>query len=325
MMEPRLTIRSAAGSLFRNYKPLVMTYIVMIVLLALAEILVPGFLDISHAGNLMRQISFLAIVSIGQTYIILTGGIDLSVASMINLSNIVAADIMAGQDKNVLMACLAVFGLGLLFGACNGVGVHYLKISPLVMTLAISSVAQGFAYIYSKGAPKGAAAPIIKTLATGRLFETISIPFLIFIALAVIFIIILHFTTMGRSIYAVGANPVTSQYSGVNVARVRLGVYMVGGFMSALVGLLLIGYTGTSFLNTGEPFTMNSITAVVIGGTSIVGGAGGYVGTIAGSVIMTVVLNLLMVARIPEFGRMLAQGAIILVILLLYGRERKKR
>jgi len=153
----------------------------------------------------------------------------------------------------------------------------------------------------------------------------ISIPFLIFIALAVVFIVILHFTTMGRSIYAVGANPVTSQFSGVSVARVRLGVYMVGGFMSALIGLLVVGYTGTSFLTTGEPYTMNSITAVVIGGTSIVGGAGGYVGTIAGAVIMTVVLNLLMVARIPEFGRMLAQGIIILVILLLYGRERKKR
>jgi len=324
-MDQTLTTQSRALAFFANHKPLVLAYIIMVSLLIIAEIMVPGYLNINHASNLMRQISFLAIVCIGQTYVIISGGIDLSIAAVINLSNIVAAAQMAGKNENVLVACLAVFGIGLLSGASNGLGVHFLRIPPLVMTLAISSVVQGFAFIYSRGAPKGATAPFIQQLATGRLLNIISIPFIIFVMLATVFIVILHFTTMGRSIYAVGANSVTAEYSGVNVARVRLGVYMVSGFMCSLVGLLLIGYTGTSFLNTGDPFTMNSITAVVIGGVSVAGGVGSYVGTIAGAVIMTVVLNLLTVARIPEFGRQLAQGLILLAILLLYGREKKKR
>ena len=318
-------VRSRVITFFSNYKPLVLAYIIMIALLAIAELTVPGYLSISQASNLMRQISFLAIVCIGQAYVIISGGIDLSIASVINLSNIVAAALMAGRNENVLVACAAVFGVGLLVGAINGLGVHYLKIPPLIMTLAMSSVVQGFAFIYSRGAPKGAAAPVIRQLATGRLFDVVSVPFIIFIVLAAVFIIILHFTTMGRSIYAVGANTITAKNSGVNVVRVRLGVYMVSGFMCSLVGLLLIGYTGTSFLNTGNQFTMNSITAVVIGGVSVVGGVGSYVGVIAGAVIMTVILNLLTVVRIPEFGRLLAQGLILLFILLLYGREKKKR
>lgn len=305
-------------------KQLIMAYGVMVLILILAELVSPGFLALSHLDSIMRQICFLAIVGIGQTYAIITGGIDLSVASVIALSNVVSAQIMSGQDENVLPAILAVLAIGLFAGLANGAGVQYLKISPLVMTLAMGSVMQGAAYIYCKGAPKGATAPFVRNLAVGKLFG-LSLPFLIWLVLAAVFVVVLKCTTAGRAVYAVGTNQEAARQSGVHTSRTIIGVYVLSGIMSALVGFLLIGYTGTSFLNTGEPYTMNSIAAVVIGGTSVAGGSGGYIGTIAGAVIMTVLVSILTVAKIPEFGRQMAQGIIILVILLVYGRERKKR
>lgn len=308
----------------KDHKQLVMAYGVMVLILIFAQIVSPGFLALNHLDSILRQICFLAIVGIGQTCAIMTGGIDLSVASVIAVSNVVSAQLMSGQDENVPIAFLVVLGIGLFAGLANGIGVQYLKISPLVMTLAMGSVMQGAAYIYCKGAPKGATAPFVRNLAIGKLFG-ISLPFLIWLVLAAVFIIVLKCTTIGRAIYAVGTNQEAARQSGIHTSRTVIGVYALSGVMSALVGFLLIGYTGTSFLNTGEPYTMNSIAAVVIGGTSVAGGSGGYVGTIAGAVIMTVLVSILTVAKIPEFGRQMAQGLIILAILLVYGRERKKR
>jgi len=305
--------------------PTFLVYLVMGGLLVAAEIISPGFLGFNHMNSVLRQAAFLGIVAIGQTLVIIAGGIDLSIAPLISLSNVMSAQIMDGKDANVLAAVAVVLLVGILCGLVNGLGIYYLRISPLVMTLGIGSVVQGIAYIYSKGAPKGATAPLIKALSTERIFGFISSPVLIWLGLAVIVILVLRFTTLGRYVYSVGSNSVCARYSGVNIRATIVIIYIISSVMASLIGLLLVGYTGTSYLDTGNAYTMLSISAVVIGGTSVAGGLGGYAGTIAGSVIMTIIIGLLAVVRIPVSGRQIAQGLIILLILLAYGRETKRR
>jgi ribose transport system permease protein len=306
----------------KNNGQLVAVYGIMALFLVLAEIMAPGFLNISHLSNTIRQVSFLATVSIGQTAVILAGGIDLSIASIITLANVVSAQMMNGSNAEIPVTIVIILGMGFVCGLINGIGVHGLKISPLIMTLAMGSVWKGAAYVYCKGAPKGATAPLIKTLVTGS-FSGIPYCTVIWLIFAAIFIIILNKTVAGRAIFAIGTNREAARLSGVKPGVTTLGVYILSATMSALVGFLLIGYTGTSFLNTGDPYTMNSVAAVVIGGTSVAGGVGSYLGTIPGAVIMVIMTNILTVIKIPEFGRQIAQGLIILIILLVYGRGRK--
>jgi ribose transport system permease protein len=323
MIDRQALLRAAAP--VRRAGTTILVYLVMGALLLAAEVISPGFFGASHMNSVLRQAAFLGIVAIGQTLVIIAGGIDLSIAPLISLANVMSAQIMDGKDANLLAAVVVVLLIGVACGLINGLGIYYLRISPLVMTLGMGSVVQGIAYIYSKGAPKGATAPLIKAISTGKVLGVLSSPLLIWVALAVITILVLRYTTLGRYIYAVGSNQVCARYSGVNIRATTIIIYVISSVMAAFIGLLLIGYTGTSYLDTGNAYTMNSIAAVVIGGTSVAGGLGGYAGTVAGSVIMTIIIGLLAVVRIPVSGRQIAQGLIILLILLAYGREKKRR
>lgn len=305
-------------------KPILLVYGILIAILIVAQIVSPGFISYDHMETVIRQSAFLGIVAIGQTFVILTGGIDLSVASVISLSNIIAAQVMSGTDRNVGAAFAMVLLTGLLTGLANGCCVYYLKIPPMVMTLAMGSVLEGIALIYSKGAPKGNTAPFVKFLGTGRIGGFLSPLILVWIILSALTILVLKKGLFGRNTYLVGTNTLASYYSGVNIAKQIVLVYVISGLMSALTGILLVGYTNTSFINAGDVYSMNSIAAVVMGGTSIMGGYGGYVGTIAGSIIMTVIISLLTILHMPVSGRDIIQGLIIISLVLIYGRQMLK-
>jgi ribose transport system permease protein len=305
-------------------KTTILVFGIMIAMFIISEIISPGFLQYSHLESVVRQAAFLGIVAIGQTFVILLGGIDLSVAAVITLSNVVAAQMMDGKDQNVFVTVIAVLLIGLAAGGLNGLGIRFLKIPPLIMTLGFSSVIQGISLIYSKGAPKGATSPFIEFVSTGRIGGTISGIIVIWIVLSGAAILILRRSIYGRSIYILGTNPVAARYSGINITKITLLTYIISGVMSAITGLLLVGYTGTSYLNVGDVYTMSSIAAVVIGGTAIVGGAGGYLGTIPGSLIMIVINSILTIVRIPESGRQITQGVIILLIVLLFERRKNR-
>lgn len=305
-------------------KSIVLVYAILIFLLVIAELIAPGFMALNHMESVLRQAAFLGIVAIGQTFVILTGGIDLSIASVISLTNVVAAQVMDGKDANVAAAVLLVLLIGVAAGLANGLGVFYLRIPSLVMTLGIGSVLQGISLIYSKGAPKGHTAPLIEFISTGKIAGTISGILVLWLILSVITIVILKYTVFGRNIFALGTNVVAARYSGVSVSKVTILVYIISGVTAALTGLLLVGYTGTSYLNAGETYSMNSIASVVIGGTSITGGFGGYAGTIAGSIIMTIIGGLLTIIKIPISGRYITQGLIIILLVLVYGRQKSK-
>lgn len=300
-------------------------FLALALLVAAAQWLSPGYLSAANLLNVLRQASFLGIVVIGQTLVIITAGTDLSVSYLVTMGNLVGAQIMAGENANVPAALIAVAAVGCASGLASGIGVHYLKVPSLVMTLGVGSVLQGAAYLYSKGAPKGNTAPLVKWMVTGQLFGGLSPLILLWMVLSVAVIVMLHKTVFGRNIYAVGKNPLAAHYAGVPTAATLLAVYALSGILACVTGMLLVGYTGTSFLSAGNDYQMNSIAAVVIGGTLLAGGAGGYGGSIGGTLILCVLLNILNIVHVPAFGREIIRGAAIILLLIVYsiGNRRK--
>ena len=296
----------------------IVVYLILILLLVLAQILSPGYLNPTHMAGILRLASFMGIAAIGQNLTILTGGIDLSIANTITFANVIAAQIMMGRDSSMLPALLAVIVMGIVVGLINGTGVYWLKIPPFIMTLGVGTVIQGIFLIYTKGAPKGNAAPLLRSICGQSMYGIVSGIVLIWAVLAVIAIVLLHKTPYGRKLYSVGINEEASRFSGINTGRVTFSVYLISAVIAAVSGFLLVGYTGTSFLDVGTSYNTKTIAAVVIGGTAITGGKGGYLGTIAGAVIMTILDDFLTIVSIPDAGRQVVQGIIIILLVLVY-------
>ena len=312
----------AAPTVGRRVPVAVWPYVAVVALFAAGSLIIPGFARPDHVLIVLNLASFLGLAAAGQTLVILTGGIDLSVSAVITLASVLTASIMMGSNANFWPAIGAAMGVGLLVGLTNGIGVAWLDIPPLVMTLGTTSVTQGAALIYTNGAPKGNAAPLLVELATGRVWGVIPYSLLVWAVVAGLVLVGLHRGVWGRWVYAVGNSPRAARYSGVNVRLVLASTYVLSGLIASLAGVLLSGYTRTSYLNIGDPYQLASIAAVVVGGASILGGSGSYLGTIAGAIIITAIQSLLPALAIPEAGRQAIFGLIILVLLLAYGRQR---
>lgn len=304
---------------------ILLLFALIIGLFVLGEIVSSGFLAFDHVGAVLRTASFLGIVAIGQTIVILTAGIDLSVGPLITMGNVFTCMFMNGLNENTLWSLLAIVALGALFGTLSGLGITLLNISPLVMTLAIGSLVTGVTLIFSHGAPKGLASPILRFLAVGSVFGGIPIVVIIWIVLGVFIIFFLRFSTFGRKLYYVGANTRAAFMSGVRVKRIKTIAYSISGATACLTGALMAGYTHTAFLGIGNEYTLWSITAVVIGGTALTGGKGGYLGTMAGAVILVLLESILTVMKMPEAGRRIATGVIILIMISIYFSRRIQR
>ena len=299
-------------------------YVAVLLLFGAGSLISAEFGGINHILLVLGLASFTGLVAVGQTMVILLGGIDLSVSSTITMAGVISATIMSGSDARILPAVVLSLLIGVVIGLLNGMGIGMLNIPPLVMTLGVTSLVQGISLLYTNGAPKGNSAPFLSHLATDTLA---GVPFMLIIwgLVSLVVIIVLHRTSFGRWTYAVGHSPKAAYMSGVNVKFTTVAVYAISGFMAALTGVLLTGYTRTSYLNIGDPYQMASIAAVVVGGTSILGGFGSYIGTVAGTIIITIIQSLLPILSIPEAGRQVVSGSIILVLLLIYGRAKANR
>ena len=316
--------RFQSGELWQRHKALIISYGLILVILAIGGIRHPGFLDPSNLRQQLVLASFLGIAAAGQTILILTGGIDLSLAWNLNFAAIMLTKLAGNSNSfgNVTWGIVAAVSAATFFGVLNGLGVAYLRIPPLVMTLGMNTVLFGLTTYYTKGTPQGTAPDIIIDLANGRIF---GIPWALIlwaiVSAAVIFM--LRRTTLGSNIYAIGNNVKAAYLSGVPVQRTLVICYALSGFFAGLTALLLTGYSNQSFFRMGDPYVLPSIAAVVVGGTSILGGSGGYIGTIAGAIIITLLTNLLSIENRPRADQQILFGLIVLGMLLIYGRERK--
>ena len=308
-------------------QPLVVALILIVALLALGETLSPGFASGQQILRLLIVAALLGIVAAGQNLVILGGreGIDLSVGGIVSLSAIVAGNMMMGMDSGIPLAILACVATGAFFGLINGLGVTLLRIPPLVMTLGMLGVLQGLLVVIRQGIPSGRAAPGLSQFVTQPFLLGLPGIIWLWVVIGLVMAFLLHRTVFGHRIYAIGSNEQAAWMAGVPVRAVRVALFVLSGVFAAIAGICLLGYSGSSFANVGEQYMLPSIIAVVFGGTSLAGGKGGYTGTMAGAVMLTVLQSILTTVNIDESGRQMVFGATLLVLMLFYGRGRAMR
>lgn len=288
-------------------------FIALLVLIIVASLISPSFLNPFNIINVLRQIALYGIVSIGLTFVILTAGIDLSVGSIVGLVSVATA-MLLNAGVPVPLAVAAALTIGGACGTVNGLGITLARIPAFIMTLGMMVMLRGFALTLSDGRP-------IDLVNTGGAFSWIGrgsalglpVPVWIFLGVALTAGFVLRFTAFGRNVYAVGSNAEAARLSGVNIAAVRLAVYVVSGVLAALTAVVFV-----SRLTVGEPtggtgLELEAIAIAVIGGTSLFGGVGGVVGTIAGAAILAVLANVMNLVGISPFTQQIVKGAIIII------------
>jgi ribose transport system permease protein len=298
-----------------------------IALFFLGGLLQPGFVNLDQAINIVRLAAFLGIIAAGQTLVILSGGegIDLSVGAVVTLSAILVFRIVNGENGMLLPGLAVALGVGALVGLANGVGVTVLRIPPLVMTLGMTGIVEGTILVVTEGQLIGRAAPLLGQLVSQPLLGPLPGIIFIWLLLGGVMWLLLERTSYGKELFAVGVNRETARLSGVRVPLTVVATYTLSGLLSALGGVLLLGFTQNVFLNLGRPYLFPSVAAVVVGGTVLAGGKGSYWGTMAGALVLTLLTSLLTASQLPEAVRQMVLGVTLLVLLSVYGRQRALR
>ncbi len=295
----------------------------LFLLCALLSFLSPFFWTVSNLLNVMEQTAINAVVAVGMTFVILSGGIDLSVGSLVALSGVVMANrLMAGWP----LALAVLFGLitGALAGLCSGLLITRGKLPPFIATLGMMSVARGAALLFTEGRPISGFSESLRSLSTGRVLG-IPVPVLLTILLYTLAVVVLNRTRFGRYVYAIGGNEEATRLSGVAVGFHKTLVYVLSGGTAGLASVLL-----TARLNSAQPiagmmYELDAIAAVVIGGTSLTGGAGTLGGTLIGALTMGVLRNGLNLLGISSFLQQIVIGMVIIIAVLVDSLVKSKR
>lgn len=300
----------------RARAPLILCALI-VVLLIVGSILAPGFATPDSILQLLKLAALTGVVALGQTLVILTGGLDLSVAWTLTASAVVFTGVAQGQDANLAAALAASLGVGAAVGLINGVGVARLRISPIVMTLAMNNIMQGVTLVYTNGTPSGGVPSFTRTIATGSI-GPVPIMLVAWTLLTVFAIFVLHATRAGRVLLAVGENPRVTWLSGINNSVVVASAYTLGGVAAAFAGVLFASFSSQAFLGMGDQFVLPSIAAVVLGGTSILGGRGGYGGTVSGVIFITLLSTVLIIENLSPGIRNIVFGVVVIAALFSY-------
>jgi putative xylitol transport system permease protein len=312
-------VKYSFKNIYANYG-IIIVFALLCLILSFAS---PYFLKEKNIVNVLRQTSINGLLSIGMTFVILTGGIDLSVGSILAFAGVVGASFsssaFAGLGGTVHPAMLSfsvslLVGLGL--GLVNGILVAKWKIAPFVVTLGMLSMARGLTFIYTDGMPIPNLDKSFLVIGQGEFFS-VPVPVIIFALVFLIAWIVLYKTRFGRYIYAVGGNEKSAKISGINTRLIFLAVYGISGLLSALGGLILTARTTAGLPQAGNSYELDAIAAVVIGGTSLNGGQGALVGTFFGALIMGVINNGLDLLGVSSYFQQLIKGAIIVIAVLL--------
>ncbi|UTR15679.1 ribose ABC transporter permease [Salipaludibacillus sp. LMS25] len=311
-----------ANKKFKSTIGLLGPFIGLFLIVAIITILNPSFLSFGNVLNVLRQVSINALIAFGMTFVILTGGIDLSVGSMLALSGAVTATLMAsGVDP--LLAMLIGLLTGVVLGAVNGFIIAKGKVAPFIATLATMTIYRGLTLVFTDGRPVsglGGDNGMFELLGRGYLFG-VPVPAVTMLVSFLVLYLILKKTTFGRRVYAVGGNEEASILSGIKVDRIKIYVYSLTGFLSALAGIILTSRLNSAQPTAGTMYELDAIAAVVLGGTSLTGGRGWIVGTLIGALIIGVLNNGLNLLGVSSFFQQVVKGSVILLAVLM---DRKK-
>jgi ribose transport system permease protein len=297
--------------LFQKIGPLMGLGAIVIVLSFISE----DFLTVTNIFNVLRQISINALLAFGMTFVILTGGIDLSVGSILALSGALSAGMIAGGTDPIL-AVLAGLAAGTLMGAGNGLLVAKGRVAPFIATLATMTIYRGLTLVYTEGRPITFSNDAFSLLGKGYFLE-IPVPVIWMLLSFLILYYLLRNTTFGRHIYAVGGNEEAAVLSGIRADRVKIRVYAISGLFASLAGIILTSRLSSAQPTAGVAYELDAIAAVVLGGTSLAGGRGWITGTLIGAMIIGVLDNGLNLLNVSSFYQQVVKGGVILLAVLL--------
>ncbi|HLR11327.1 MAG TPA: ribose ABC transporter permease [Sporosarcina sp.] len=296
-------------------------FIGLLLIIIVISIMSPNFLTINNIFNVLRQVSINALIAFGMTFVILTGGIDLSVGSILALTGAVTAGMLASGMDPILAMGLGLL-LGAILGAVNGIIIAKGKVAPFIATLATMTIYRGLTLVYTEGKPISGLGDSLSFQLLGKgYFFGIPVPIVTMLLAFGVLYFILKKTTFGRRVYAVGGNEEASKLSGIRVDRIKIYVYALTGFLAALASLILTSRLNSAQPTAGNMFELDAIAAVVLGGTSLTGGRGWIVGTVIGALIIGVLNNGLNLIGVSSFFQQVVKGAVILIAVLL---DRKK-
>ena len=292
-----------------------------IILVIISTILNPRFLTPTNILNVIRQISIFGILAIGQTFVILISGIDLSVGSILALVVVLTGGFL--PEWGILPTIFLGMLVGTLMGLINGLGVTLGNVQPFVMTLGMLGIARGLAFMYTGGMPIPVLDADFLFIGNGY-FLGVPVPGLLFIALVIIAAFVLNYTPFGRYVYAIGSNAEAARLSGIRVDLIKSSVYAICGLTAAIAGIVFASQLAVAPPIAGEGYELDSIAAVVVGGADLFGGEGGMFGTFLGAAIIGSLSNILNLTGVNPFVQKLAKGILIIAAVTVKGRGRKQ-
>lgn len=298
-------------------------YIVLVVMAAFFSLASKAFLTSENIFNILRQVAVVGTAAVGMTFVMLTGGIDLSVGSIIGVAGIVTAELMV-KGVHPVLAVLAALISGLVMGLINAFIINEFKVPPLIVTLGMMTTLRGLAYLVTGGLPVFGFTESFTLIGQGYIW-IIPVPVIIMAVTFAAGYIVLNKFTIGRYIYGVGGNEEASRLSGINVKKIKYFVYSVSGFLCGLAGVVLLSRTNSGQPKAGTSYEMDIITGVVLGGVSITGGEGKLTGVIAGVLIMGILSNGMIITNVGDYVQRIVQGLVLIVAVAFdcYNQNRK--
>jgi len=318
---------SRLPGVLRRADPAVATaFACILLLLILGSLYSTSFLSIDYLLQQLKVASFLGVIATGMMLVILLGQIDLSVPWVVAVGAMMACAAAAYGGLGQVLAIPFGVLCGMAIGLVNGIGVAYLRIPSMIITLATNAVAQGLMIVYTGGfSPQDSAPPSVRYLATGFAIPGVPNAIVVWAVIGAATVFVLSRTSFGRAVYGIGNRERAAYLSGIDTRRVVMIAFAISGALSAFGGVLLAGYASKAAQAMGDAYLLPSIAAVVLGGTSILGGRGSYLGTVAGVILITLLQSILSVMQMPEAGRQIVYGVVIVAMLLLYGRSPANR
>ncbi len=312
------TGKFSAKKVFSKYGILI-AFIILFIALSIAS---PVFLSVPNMLNVLRQISVNGVMAVGMTFVVMTGGIDLSVGSVLALSACIGT-YFATNDMNVPVIVAVLIGLliGCICGAFNGFFVAKMNVAAFIVTLAMTTIARGAAMVFTNGSPVINLKESYTVIGNGALAGKLPYPIIFLIVVVAVGAFLLHFTKYGRHVFAVGGNETAAKASGINVGLVKFSVYLIMGFLAGLAGVILSSRVMTGQPAAGNGYELDAIAAAVIGGASLSGGIGSIFGTVIGMLIIGFLSNGLDLLNVSSYWQQIVKGAIILAAVLM---DRKK-
>jgi ribose transport system permease protein len=304
---------------FRKNKITLIAYAVALLIFTVISIIKPGFGSISHIRIILIDAAILGIVALGQTVVIITGGIDLSIPWLLNCASVFIVMFSANQNKNLIFAIPLILLFTTVVGLINGLAISYLGIPPIIMTLGMNSILLGALLViwWSVGAVTQMTPGPLHYMAEGSVIGGIPVILFVWVLLIVVISIILSQTRLGRFFYTIGNNEKVALFSGINIRFIKIIAYCISGFTAGLAGIFLVGRTGQAYLGMGDIYLFPSVIVVVLGGASIMGGSGSYIGTVAGVLTLIIINGLLPVFNMSAGGQQILYGLILLFAVLI--------